>query len=73
MKTLKDEISLHGKFETIPISDFRKRPGEVLTSVDLGKTFLVTKNGKAVAVVSKPPGETLTLIIDSHGNQSYEL
>ena len=60
------------KFETITATDFRMNPGEVFDSVIMGKTFLVTKRGKAVAVISKPPGETLAITIDSKGNTTYE-
>lgn len=71
LKTIKQETSLVGKFETISVSDFRNRPGEVFASVDLGKTFLVTKLGKPIAVISKPPGESLTMEIESDGTLKY--
>ena len=70
MKRLVDEISLHGKLETITVMDFRKRPGEVFTSVALGKMFVVTRNGKAVAVVAPLPGG-LTIAVGRDGTVSY--
>lgn len=73
MKTLKDEVTLAGKLETITITELRQQPGEVLTNVGLGKTYVVTKNGKPVAVVSKPPGEALSLVVDPKGEVSYSL
>lgn len=73
MKQINEEISLAGKFEQITIMDVRKQPGEVFESVSLGKTFLVTRNGKAVAVISKPPGETLGITVGSKGEINYRL
>jgi hypothetical protein len=54
-------------FEVISLSDFRARPGEVLQCVELGKTYVIQKYGKEVAVLSKPPGVTLTINIASDG------
>ncbi|HEA66882.1 hypothetical protein LCGC14_2028010 [marine sediment metagenome] len=72
MKTLKDEVSLSGKFEQITLMDLRRQPGEVFTSVALGKTYVVTKNGKPIAVISRPPGETLLTVIESNGEVTYD-
>ena len=71
MKMLKDEISLIGNVEQITIMDLRRQPGEVFASVALGKTFVVTKNAKPIAVISKPPGETLSMNIESDGKITY--
>jgi prevent-host-death family protein len=73
MKTIKEEVSLKGKFETISVSQLRQKPGEVLTLVDLGKTFLVTRNSKPIAVISSPPGETLSMTVSSKGKVGYTL
>ena len=59
------------QFEVITAMDLRKQPGEVLDSVMLGKTFLITKAGRPVAVLSKPPGEVLAMEVDSKGQVSY--
>jgi hypothetical protein len=72
MKKITDQISLAGKDEQITIMDWRKQPGEVLSQVALGKTFLITKNGQPVAILSKPPGETLGMTIDSKGKMTYD-
>lgn len=72
MRRLKDEIVLQSKFECITVSDLRAHPGEVLAYIELGKTYLVTRQGKAVAVMSKPPGETLTMTFDGTGKLDYE-
>ncbi len=71
MKILKDEVSLSGKAEEITLMDLRQQPGEVFASVALGKVFVVTKKGEPIAVISKPPGETLLTIIDEVGKVSY--
>ena len=72
MKKLQDEVSLTGKFERITLMDLRRQPGEVFASVALGKVFVVTKNGKPIAVISKPPGETLLTVIESNGEVTYD-
>lgn len=73
MKRLKKEVSLDGKFEVITLSDLRRLPGEIMQCVELGKTYLITRNGKAIAVLSKPPGETLTIAAGTDGTISYKL
>jgi hypothetical protein len=74
MKRIADYVLLQmsHEFEVITATDFRKQPGEVFDSVALGKTFLITKVGRPVAVLSKPPGETLTIAVDPKGKVSYE-
>ena len=71
MKKLKDEISLSGKGEEITLMDLRRSPGEIFASVALGKVFVVTKRGEPIAIISKPPGETLTMVIDENGKRTY--
>lgn len=73
MKTRKDELSLAGKLEVISMMDLRKQPGEVMASVELGKTFVVERNGKPVAVISQLPGQSLTLVIGRNGEKSYSI
>ncbi|HEC60900.1 MAG TPA: type II toxin-antitoxin system prevent-host-death family antitoxin [bacterium] len=73
MKRLKDEISLVGRLEEITLMDLRKSTGEIFQAVSLGKTFVITKAGKPVAVISKPPGESLVTNIDSKGDRTYSL
>lgn len=71
MKRLNEQVTLLGKFESISVSDLRQMPGEVLACVTLGKTFLITKSGKPIAVLSKPPGTTLTLEVEPNGKINY--
>lgn len=72
MKRLSEEINLQGKFETISVTELRHSPGAVLEMVNLGKVFVITKAGNPVAVLSKPPGTTLSIEIDEHGKLSYQ-
>ena len=68
---LKDEVSLSGKVEQITVMDFRQQTGEVFANVALGKIFVVTKRGNPIAVISKPPGETLLTTIMPDGKITY--
>jgi hypothetical protein len=71
MKRLKDEVSLNGKLETISMMDLRSRPGEVLESVSLGKTYIIAKNGKPIAVLSRLPGEQLSINVERDGSVTH--
>lgn len=73
MNRLNDEISLEGKLEYITMMDLRSNPGEILTSVSYGKAFVITRNGKPIAVLSRVPGLNLTIDCDSNGEVSYHL
>jgi len=73
MKRLDEQVSLKNKLETITISDFRSRPGEVMDSIRFGKTFVLTKSGKPLAVLSKVPGIELSMDVNSKGVTSYKL
>jgi prevent-host-death family protein len=73
MKRLSEQVSLEKTLEEITISEFRERPGEVLHCVELGKTFVITKIGHPVAVLSKVPGETLSKKINRDGTEKYIL
>ena len=55
----------------ITITELRQHPGEILTQVASGKIFLITKHWKPIAVLSKPPGVTLTTVIDGNGQVRY--
>ena len=54
MKTLDDMRLLDGQTETITMSELRSRPGDVIAQIQQGKTFTITKGGKAVAVMHAP-------------------
>lgn len=73
MKTLAEEITLLGKIETVTLTELRKQPGEVFASVKLGKTFIVTSKGKAIAIISKPPGTQMSINIDAQGKETFVL
>lgn len=73
MRTLQQEVNLVGKIEHITMTDLRKTPGEIFACVQLGKVFIVTHKRKEIAVISKPPGETLTLQVQSNGLKRYVL
>jgi len=73
MRKIKQEVSLQGILETITASELRKQPGEVLDSVALGKAYVVTKQGKPIAIISAPPGQTLTIQARSDGELTYRI
>jgi hypothetical protein len=62
---------LIGEFEKITMMELRHHIGEIFLQVGLGKVYLLTRVGKPVAVLSKPPGETLITIIESDGTLNY--
>lgn len=72
-KKLRELKVFDGQLETITAMDFRRQPGEILDSVALGKTFIVTKQGKPCALLTRLPGQTLTIVVDRQGNHSYAL
>ena len=53
MKMLNEMIDLTGQTETITAVEMRKLPGEILEQASLGKTYIVTKNGKPIAQITK--------------------
>jgi hypothetical protein len=73
MKTLAEQVNLKRELIKISASELRKRPGDVIAQVGFGKTFLLTHCGKPVAVLSKPPGETLSIKVSPKGETSYIL
>lgn len=64
---------MRGKIETITAMDFRRQPGEILDSVALGKTFVITKQGKPCGVLQPLPGETLTIVVKRDGSMEYSV
>lgn len=73
MKTLAEQVKLKRELITISITDLRKRPGDVMSQVRFGKTFLLTHCGKPVAVLSKVPGEQLTVVVKRDQSIDYSL
>lgn len=72
MKNLAQEVSLANRIENISMMDLRSHPGEILTAVSLGKTFIIERNHKPVAVLQKLPAN-LTTVFDEKGKKSYSL
>ncbi len=58
---LSDMNLFAGRVESLTVSDFRSRPGDILLQVQMGKTFNITKNGKIIAILSKPEPTALEL------------
>lgn len=54
MSKLLDSNLLVGEHETITAMDLRKGPGDILMQVAMGKVFTITKQGKPIAVLSRP-------------------
>lgn len=68
-----NQDQLVGEFEKITMMELRRHIGKIFLQVGLGKVYLLTHAGKPVAVLSKPPGETLRTIIESDGTSNYSL
>lgn len=71
-KRLPEVMTTRG-LEYITAMDFRMAPGDVLMQTRLGKVFVITHQGKPIAVLSKLPGEQLAMEIDEKGNVTYGL
>jgi prevent-host-death family protein len=71
MKKLSDEVSLVGKLEVVTISELRNNPGEILAMAELGKTYIITRKGKQVLVLSRVPGVQLSMAVDSNGSATW--
>ena len=52
---------LAGQTEEITMMYLRQHPGDVITQVQMGKTFRITKAGKLVAILSQPEPTALEL------------
>ena len=73
MQRLNQQINFEGQIEKITMMDLRSRPGEVMTAVSYGKTYLIQRNGQTLAVLSKPPGNTLTMVVNGKGEIDYKV
>jgi len=76
MKTLAQslkakKVTMRDDIEIITMSELRNLPGDVLAQVQLGKTFIITKNGKEIAVLQSLPGDTLPIYVNGKGYHSY--
>ena len=65
------KVSLVGQLEEISMMEFRGNPGSILTETELGKMFVIKKNGKPIAVLSRLPGE-LIQVINPNGKVTYK-
>ncbi|MCZ6775848.1 MAG: type II toxin-antitoxin system prevent-host-death family antitoxin [Ignavibacteria bacterium] len=64
---LNESDLLVGKTETITAMDLRRGPGDILTQVSMGKTFIITRNGKPIATLTRPEEQQgLYLISELH-------
>jgi antitoxin (DNA-binding transcriptional repressor) of toxin-antitoxin stability system len=52
---LAELVDLRGQEETITMTELRAKPGEVISQVELGKRFVVTRAGKVLAIIAPPP------------------
>jgi prevent-host-death family protein len=73
MKKISQLVSLKQEIEHMSMSDLRANPGEVIESVRLGKTFIVSKAGRQIAVLSALPGSNLSIVVAADGSKSYSL
>lgn len=54
-KTIEDKKTLlKGQTECITMVQLREGPGDVITQIQMGKRFILTRSGKPVAVMHKP-------------------
>ena len=65
------KVSLVGQLEEISMMELRGNPGAILTETELGKMFVIKKNGNPIAVLSRLPGE-LIKVIGAKGEISYK-
>ena len=52
---------LAGQTEEITMMQLREGPGDIITQVQMGKTYRITKMGKVVAILSPPQPTALEL------------
>lgn len=53
-KTIGHRAWLQGQIECITMMQLREGPGDIVTQIQMGKRFVLTRAGKAVAVMHKP-------------------
>ena len=47
-------VDLKGQTEEITVSEFRQNPGDIFLQVQMGKTFVVRRNGKVICRIVPP-------------------
>lgn len=70
-KRLTDSQPLRGQLEYLALQDMRAAPGDIINQVQMGKVYVITKQGKPVAVLQALPGERLSIEIDGQGKATY--
>lgn len=68
---LADMDLLQGQTEEISLMELRAGPGDVMDQVLMGKTYIIMRLGKAIAVLQPLPGESLVQVVASNGDISY--
>lgn len=71
----KQDNCLVGQIEEISMMYLRFNTGAIFMQVQLGKVFVLVhgKSKKPVAILSRPPGENLSMHFDADGKLSYGL
>lgn len=64
---------LDGGVKSISMMELRNNIGSVIQQVQLGRVFVLTKAGKQVAVLARPPGRELLTLVNERGEVSYDL
>ena len=60
-----------GEIQEITMMDLRQCPGLVFDAVETGLSFVLTKNGKQIAVIRRPEDSGLTLHVLANGKVTY--
>ena len=60
-----------GVVRKVSMMDIRKGPGAIFQAVELGMSFIVTHNGREVAVIQSPEKSGLVLHALSDGSMTY--
>lgn len=54
-------LDLRGQTEDITVSEFRRNPGDIFLQVQMGKKFLIRRNGRVIAELHAPEKNALEL------------
>ena len=72
MKKLLELFDMTGQIESISMMELRSSPGDVIDQVALGKAYIIERNGKPKALLSRLPGISLTKLVDPKGRTYYD-
>lgn len=72
-KRLTDTQLLRGQLEYLALQDMRAAPGDIINQVQMGKVYVITKQGKPVAVLQALPGDRLSINLDGKGHTTYAI